>query len=65
MPRTVTLDASGALVGQPEPSNSNRIWVGDREFAISAEGLRLLRDVPEQRALFAQCALSFRAFLDV
>src|SRR4051794_24863739 len=64
MPRTVTLDASGVVVGKPEPSASNRIRVGERKFAISAGGLRLLRDDPEQRRIFVACALSFRAFLD-
>jgi hypothetical protein len=64
MPRTVTLDASGVVVGKPEPCASHGIRVGEREFAISPGGLRLLRDDPEQRRIFVACALSFRAFLD-
>jgi hypothetical protein len=64
VPRTVTLDLDGQVVGKPEPSTTNRIRVGDREFAISADGLRLLRDDPDQRRIFVQCATDFRAFLD-
>jgi hypothetical protein len=60
----VTLDRSGGVVGSPTKSQANRVVLEDREFAVSAEGLRLLRDDVEQRRQFVACALSFHAWLD-
>jgi hypothetical protein len=60
---TVTLTPEGDVVGQPEKTRTNAVRVGERTFAISAAGLRLLRDDPEQRRQFVAAALSFRAFL--
>ena len=64
MPATIELTRDGIAAGQPKPSASYRVVIEGREFAISPEGFRILRDNPPAREQFAQCATDFRAFLD-
>jgi len=65
---SIRLAPTGKLLDGPSESPSPRVYIeGGHEggYAITAAGLRILRDDPEQRATFAACALDFRAFLDV
>ncbi len=70
MPVAIRLAPDGSITGPPRKSPSPRIFIeGGRPegYAISPAGLRLLRDDPEQRAIFAACCdpkTGFRAFLD-
>src|SRR5689334_4917798 len=65
MPATVTLTRAGEPVGQPVKSEAWRVVIEGREFAISREGFVLLGHDARARRQFAECATSFRAFLDV
>jgi hypothetical protein len=62
----IRLAADGSMTGPPRRSPSSRVFIeGGRAegYAISLDGLRVLRDDPEQRATSAACATSFRFFL--
>jgi hypothetical protein len=69
MPAAIRLDRDGNVVGSPRKAPTNRVFIAVADaradgYPITAEGLRILRDDPEQRAAFVNAALSFRAFLD-
>jgi hypothetical protein len=64
MPSTAYLTRDGSLLSTAK-SRSFRVTVDDREFAISRDGFKAIAADPEQRRLFAACALDFRHFLDV
>jgi hypothetical protein len=64
---SIRLARDGQLLDGPRESPSPRVYIEGGHpagYAITAGGLRLLRDDPERRAIFAACALDFRAFLD-
>jgi hypothetical protein len=70
VPVAIRLDRDGKLVGSPRKSKTNRVFIAAADtradgYPIAAEGLRILRDDPEQRAAFVNAATSFRGFLRV
>jgi hypothetical protein len=69
VPVAIRLDRDGKVVGTPRKSKTHRVFIAAADaradgYPITAEGLRILRDDPEQRAAFVNAATSFRGFLD-
>jgi hypothetical protein len=63
----IRLARDGQLLDAPRKSPAPRIYVEGGQadgYAITADGLRTLRDDPDARRQFVAAALSFRAFLD-
>jgi hypothetical protein len=67
VPVSIRLARDGQLLDAPRKSAAPRVYIqGGHEggYAISAAGLRILRDDPDERAKFVAAATSFRSFLD-
>jgi hypothetical protein len=64
VPISVRFPGDGTPLAKPCPSASFRVFIeggSEAGYAISAEGLRIIRDDLEARRRFIACATSFRA----